>query len=274
MKFPTWFLCLAVGAASPAFAQSDDARLNQRVWVQLGAFHPEIKSYVQADRSGQQGTEISFENDLALKRRETLPTLLLGARIADNWRAEFEYFKLRRTARQNVISGTIVFDDTTYTGSADLESEFDSTVYRLSGGYSFFRTPETEAGVSLGLHLTDFTIALTGIGTINGGGTAVRTERKEQKVPLPTLGVYATHAFSSTWAAGGRVDFLSLKHGDYDGRLLNIQATLYYRFNPNLALGVGYRHDDYKLKVQRSDDWEGKVEYRFSGPQLVLDAGF
>jgi len=37
--------------------------------------------------------------------------------------------------------------------------------------------------------------------------------------------------------------------------------------------GLGYRYDDYKLTSTR-DDFHGRVDYKFKGPQLFLEAGF
>jgi len=269
--------CLLLGmtvAATPAMAQNT-GKLNQRYWLQLGAFHPSIDSRAQVDhpQTGAAGTYLDFENELGLADKKTLPTLLLGARLHDNWRLEFEHFALKRSATQTLLSGDVVFDDTTYNASATLASEFDSKVTRLSGGYSLYKTPEAEAGVVLGLHVTSFKIALEGQGSVNGGAVAVRRASEAKTVPLPTLGAYGSYAFAPDWEASGRADLLYLKVGDYKGSLLNLQANVFYRFNPNLALGLGYRHDDYKLKATHPT-WTGKLEYRFSGPQLVLEAGF
>lgn len=72
---------------------------------------------------------------------------------------------------------------------------------------------------------------------------------------------------------GWRADFFSLKHRGCDGRLLNGQANLVYRATPHLALGGGLRHVDYKLREDRGDI-QGKVDYRFTGPQLFVEMGF
>jgi hypothetical protein len=256
----------------PAVAQS--GRLDQQGWVQLGAFRPSIDSTVQYNNpsSGLAGTELDLESDLGLAKRKTLPSLLIGARIADRWRVEFEHFALKRSGTET-LDVAINVDDTTFSASAQVDTDFSSKVYRLSGGYSFYKSPEAEAGLSLGVHVTDFRLALEGIGSVNGGPASVRSERRDKTVPLPTLGLYGTWAFAPSWEAGGRLDVLSLKVRDYKGTLLNAQANVFYRVTPNVALGLGYRHDDYRLKAERSD-WTGKVEYRFSGPQVVLDAGF
>lgn len=271
-KQALWSAWLLVGAA-PAWA-ADAPGLDQSFWFQISGYRPSIESKLQySPNSGASGTELSFERDLGLADRKTLPALLIGARFGDGWRGEFEYFKLSRSARQNLVNGSITVDDTVYPVTANVASQFDSQVYRLGLGYSFFKTRDAEVGAVAGVHVTDFKVALEGDGLVNGQPVASRREQRDEVVPLPTLGVYAGFAFAPNWVAAGRIDVLSLKVGDYRGKLLNVQANLVYRFTPNVGLGLGYRYDDYKLKANRGD-WRGRLEYKFSGPQVLVDVGF
>lgn len=270
-------LMLTAFAATSALAQSQQAedRLDQSLWLQFGAFRPSIDSRIQANNtvSGALGTEIGGEHDLGLADRKTVGTLLLGARIDERWRAEFEYFELNRSASQNLFSGNINFGQTTYPVSAALMSEFDSKVYRLSLGYSFIKTPQAEFGGVFGLHVTDFRFVLQGLGSVGGAAASTRREETSRHLPLPTVGLYATYAFAPRWMLAGRGDVFSLNSGGDSGSLVNLQANLLYRFNRHVALGVGYRLNDYVIKSQR-DSWQGEVRYKFRGPQVLLDVGF
>ena len=65
MKRPAACLLLTLAAcAAPALAQDVDGKLNQRYWIQLGAFNPSIDSHAQADhpQSGKEGTYLNFED--------------------------------------------------------------------------------------------------------------------------------------------------------------------------------------------------------------------
>ncbi|MGA0572852.1 hypothetical protein ACO2Q9_19220 [Variovorax sp. VNK109] len=265
-------LTLAASGAA-AMAQVPEGNLDQNLWLELGVFRPKIDSTIRANSpSGAFGTTIDGENDLGLKDNSTVGSLLLGARLGDRWRLEFEYFKLnRRTTRS--LTDTIDFGDASYPVSASLASEFNSTVYRLSGGYSLFRTPDSELGVVAGIHYTDFNFILEGAGTIGGVGTASAREERTENVALPTLGLYSTYAFAPNWMLAGRVDVFSLNHDDKKGTLVNAQLNLLYRITRNMALGVGYRLNDYRLSTTQPD-WEGEVKYKFRGPQMLLNVGF
>ncbi|MBU6436835.1 MAG: outer membrane beta-barrel protein [Betaproteobacteria bacterium] len=267
-------LALSAGCTA-GFAQDGGGRLNQRFWIQLGAFDPRIDSIVQANdaAAGLTGSRIDGESDLGLSSRKTVGLLQLGARLDDRWRLEFEYFALKRSANQTLLNGNLVFDNATYPVAATLASQFDSSVYRLSGGYSFFRNPQAELGVAVGLHVTDFKVMLDGAATVNGLQVASARKEKSKALPLPTVGLYCTYAFAPNWLGAVRADYFSLRHSGYKGTLTNLQADLLYRFTPNFSVGLGYRLDDYRLNAN-SAAWNGSVQYKFRGPQVVFDLGF
>lgn len=263
--------CAATWAVAAA-AQPIDT-LDQKMWLRLGAFHPAIDTTARIDTASGSviGTEFSFEG-LGLAKRKTLPTLLVGARLGSAWRAEFEYFRLSRSGSAT-LAGQLTVDDTVYPASARLDSRFSSDIYRLSGGYSFVKTAQAELGAVAGLHITRFDIALTGTGTVSGQVVSSATERRRQTVPLPTLGLYGALAFAPGWQTTARADYFSLRRGGYDGRLVNAQVNVLYRFNRQVAFGAGWRIDDYRVAADRSS-FSGQLEYRFSGPQALLEASF
>lgn len=264
---------LAAGAPAAQAADGTDA-LNQSVWLRIGAFRPNITSTAQVDHpgTGAAGTAINFENDLNLADRKTMPTLLLGTRFAGAWRAEFEYFQLKRDS-VTTLGQLLNFDDSTFPVQASVATKFDSSVYRASIGYSFVQTPTVELGAVFGAHVTKFDIVLEGNVSAAGQPLVVQREQQAKTVPLPTLGVYGAWAIAPGWAATARADIFKLRHGQYDGRLINGQANLIFRATKNLGIGIGYRYDDYKVSAER-DDFRGYVDYKFRGPQMFLEVGF
>jgi len=262
----------ALGSGGAAAAQALDT-LDQRLWLRVGAFHPRIDTSARVDTADGTvvGTDLNFEG-LGLARRKTLPTMLLGARLGSSWRAEFEVFRLSRSGSAT-LDAQIVVEDTTYPATARIDTRFVSDIYRLSGGYSFVHSARVELGAVFGLHVTRFDLGLDGIGSVAGQPAARSTEQRRQTVPLPTLGLYGALAFAPKWQATGRADYFSLSHGGYDGRLINAQANLLYRLVPQVALGLGWRFDDYRVEADRSA-FSGRVDYRFQGPQAIVEASF
>lgn len=268
-------LAFAACAASSHAQEGGAGALDQKFWLQLGAFDANVTSHVRAASTNGSipGTDIDLEDELGLARHRAVGNLLLGARLNDRWRFEFEYFRLQRSASQPILGGNLQFGDTTYPVSVVLSSEFDSQVYRASAGYSLYRTPEAEFGAVLGLHVTDFDVMLSGTGTVGTASASTSVERRSASVPLPTVGLYGARALGDNWLLGGRVDVFSLNHRGYNGRLVNAQLNLAYRITRNVALGLGYRIDDYRLSAQRAN-WTGDLHYVFRGPQVLLQIGF
>jgi hypothetical protein len=90
---------------------------------------------------------------------------------------------------------------------------------------------------------------------------------------LPTLGLYGDFEVAPGFVLGGNIDWLKLKVGDYDGRLLNFEAKASYQVIKNVALGVMYRSVDYRVDATKPE-WTGRLTYKFHGPAVFLRAGF
>ena len=244
-----------------------------RFWGQLEYFFPTITSTARLDfpNTNRPGSVIRLEDELGLDERDGTPYLLLGTRLGDNWRIEFEYYRLERTATRN-IGRVLEWGEVTFPVNAEISSRFDSSVYRLTGGYSFYRTPQAEFGGAFGLHVTDFTLGLSGQGT-GGAGLGFQREERDTLVPLPTLGLYGTYVVADQWHLRGRIDYLTLKHDHYDGELINFMAAVDWRFSQHAGIGLGYRYVDYKLESSKPR-FHGEINYNFKGPTIYLSGAF
>jgi len=263
------------GAALAVLAAGASAEApTDQFWAGLEYFYPTISStaHIDATATARPGSSISLEDELDLSDRKGTPYVNLGMRLGDAWRLEFEYYSLKRSANKT-LTRTINWGDTTFPVGANLTSQFDSTIYRITGGWSFVKNQQAEAGVGFGLHITDFTTQLSGQGTGVLSGTGFQREAHDALVPLPTVGLYGTYVVTPQVMLRGRVDFLSLKYQDYDGRLLNWMAAVDWRFSKNVGAGLGYRYVDYKLEATKTD-FTGEVKYTFKGPTIFINAAF
>jgi hypothetical protein len=258
------------GLAAGASAEAP----TDQFWAGLEYFYPTISStaHIDATATARPGSSISLEDELDLSDRKGTPYVNLGMRLGDAWRLEFEYYSLKRSANKT-LTRTINWGDTTFPVGANLTSQFDSTIYRITGGWSFVKNQQAEAGVGFGLHITDFTTQLSGQGTGVLSGTGFQREAHDALVPLPTVGLYGTYVVTPQVMLRGRVDFLSLKYQDYDGRLLNWMVAVDWRFSKNVGAGLGYRYVDYKLEATKTD-FTGEVKYTFKGPTIFINAAF
>jgi hypothetical protein len=239
--------------------------LQDRWTLELGAYTPKVKTTATLNNATQgAGTTVSFEDELGLSDRETMGTFLARMRLGERWRIEAEYFSLDRSGSR-AIARTINWGGTVYNVGTVVTSEFNSDIFRLSGGYSFIKNTQYEVGGTLGLHVTDFTASLAAAGVGAKGGDAL--------APLPTIGMYGAYAFTPKWLLSGRVDYFSLKYDAYGGSLKNLTAGVDYRFHRNFGAGLGYRYVDYTLEATKAS-FTGEVRYQFSGPVLYAVGSF
>lgn len=264
----------AVGAAFLAFGSAAHAQaVEDRYWLQVQAFWPDIDTTVEvSNNAGTRGTKIDLESDLKLSDRKTLPAIFAGARIGERWTVVGEYYALNRSASASA-SRDLVFDDATFPAGVTIGSEFKTDVYRLGVGYAFVKNDKAEVGGVVGLHVTQFTVGLKGQARIGQAALSTESRKRDALAPLPTVGLYGVYQATPKISLNGRVDYLSLKVSDYDGRLVNAQASVAYRVWENVGIGVMYRYVDYNLGIEK-ERWNGDVSYTFKGPALFLQAAF
>ena len=193
-------------------------------------------------------------------------------RLGERWRLQLEYYRINRDGTK-MLDRQIDWGDTSFPVGVTLETKLDSAVYRFTGGYSFYKAPNAEAGVGFGFHVTDFKTQLSGQGTGALGASGFQREIQNTLVPLPTLGLYGTYVFAEKFAVRGRVDYLSLRVDQYDGSLVNWQASFDWRFAKSWVAGVGYRYVDYKLDSEDAD-FVGHAQYKFKGSTIFANAQF
>lgn len=256
--------------ATPAAAQS----LDDRFWVQGAGYWADIdtQARVTSVLGTQAGTEIDFESDLDLDERDVLPSFSAGWRVTPRFIVAGDYYALDRSGSRS-IERDLVFDDVVFPASATVSSTMATDIYRLTLGYAFIKNEKVEAGASLGLHATDVEISLQGEASVGGATATSSVRQKEFLAPLPTLGVFANWEVAPKVMVNGRVDYMSLGYGDYDGSITNAQIQVSYRLTRHVGVGAMYRFVKYEVGVEK-DDWTGELDYEFSGPSLFLEVAF
>lgn len=261
-------------AASGLCAQSAGAQtLDDNYWISVMAYAPRIDTNVRVATKTQTsiGTDVDFENDLKLDNNEVLPSVSIGSRFG-RVIVNADFYKLKRNGSTS-LQRDITFDDVTYPASAEVGSDFDSDIYRLTVGYAIVQHDNLELGAAFGLHATRFNLGISGEASVGEAGVSTEVRRRDFLAPLPTIGAFGTYRIAPRIELNGRLDYLSLKLGDYDGKLVNAQAGVTYRILDHIALGAAYRYVDYRVGVDK-ERWEGRVHYKLHGPALVLQASF
>lgn len=250
--------------ASTTFADdiiSNHPLLSDRYTFTLGVFY--FRNTTEASVSpsgGGTGRNINFENSLDLNKQVTTPMLGFIWRASERWRMEAEYFELKRNATHSLDADTQWGDQTFPAGTA-VDSSFNVTDGRISAGYSFYRTRDTELGAGLGLHIFGLETSLS---------TSSQSARgRKVTTPLPVINLYGNLALSEAWAIGMRADWLSLTNGE----IRDLSIDMHYQPWRNVGLGFGMRSLVINLTID-SSDWQGEARINFQGPTAFVSASF
>jgi hypothetical protein len=276
---------LSLTSLSGASADLLGTGYNKQLHFRLAGFFATTRTEIRVDsESGVIGETISFEDDLNLSERERLPLLDITYRFNPRHMIDFSYTNLSRSGSTAFGKEGITTDDIKWSAGAEIDSQFDSEVYRLAYGYSFVNDGKKEFGLLAGLHVTRFNVEISGTGSIvaldPGSGDEVEVEGEARRtydtgftVPLPVIGIHGSYSITPDLYLRGWGQFFSLKYEDYDGRLLNAAGLLEYNLTEHIGLGIGYVYYGYDLDVDGSS-LNGSFSYDFRGPTVFISGYF
>jgi hypothetical protein len=257
--------------ATPAEAQA----LGDDFYLQVSGFwatHVDSAVRVTPASNPSGGTEIDLESDLDLDNSEILPAIYGSARLGGGFSIGAEYYSVGRSSSAT-LSRDITYNGVTYPANGTVNGGFNTDIYRLTVGWAFVRNENFELGAAIGLHATNLEFFLNGQGTVGNQPATTQNRRTEFLAPLPTIGLFTTYQIADNLTLSARADFLSLKVGDYKGRLINLQTSLAWRFTHNFGAGLAFRYVNYRVDVDKPD-YFGRLDYNFLGPSLFLEVGF
>ena len=260
-------LAAATLAAAPAFAA--DSAWVAPFTIQLGAFSAQASTNVRldSDRGGGIGTDINLESDLNLADRKTLPDLEFLWRINPRHGIEGSYVRLNRSGSRT-ISGEINWGEISFPVNTEVNSTFDSDVWRVAYRYSPIDDGRgNELAFLFGAHYTTIKTSLSGPGGLGLSQSA------SVDFPLPTVGVRGGWRFADSWRLSGFAQLLKLKIGDYDGGLYNGAVAVEWAFLPQAYAGLGYNYYKYTL-TSTKEHTRGEFDFRFDGPALYVAWAF
>lgn len=239
--------------------------LSDDIVITLGIFYPRsTTSAALAPSGGGTGTVINFEDTLNLDKRSVAPNVGIFWRASENWRVNFEYFDISRDATRT-LAQEIQWGDSTFTAGTTVDSTFDFSDLSVSAVYSFFKRPDKELGIGLGMHVAGIksNIQASGIGA----------EKADVTAPVPVVNFYGMFALTDRWAVNMRADWLSLTYGDYSGDVRNIEINALYQPYRNIGFGIGVRSLVIDIGSD-NPDWRGQARVAFQGPAAFTTVSF
>jgi hypothetical protein len=208
---------------------------------------------------GGAGVEIDIENILGLEPSQTSFRVDALYRFGKTRRHRFDFtwFDLNREATRTLAS-QIELDGTVYPIGTMVDSKFDFAFYNVRYGYSFVLDDRVDFAGSIGLHITDIDLSVSGQ-TIGTRGEAVTA-------PLPLLGLRLDVLLVPKWYVRGSVEALYLAFDGARGAIVDTTLALEYGPWKHFALGTGV--NAVRLRV------EGDQETNVPGFDFAADFDF
>ena len=277
---PSWLtaaaliLCMATSftvAAAPVESTATDTMpstslLNDRFIFEFGGYYS--RSSTQASLSGPgggAGVAVDFESAFGLDERNLSGIGGFVWRMNDRWRLDIEYFELNRSASKT-LETQVEWGGQTFPIGTTVDATYDFNDTRASVGYSFFKRPDKELGIGLGLHATRIkaSVQSTG-GSVSESGNVF--------APLPVLNLYGAFALTDQWTLRLRMDWLSLTYGNYTGDVRDMTIDVHYQPFRHVGFALGMRSLVLDLQID-DPDWTGRARTVFTGPAAVMTVSF
>jgi hypothetical protein len=123
-----------------------------------------------------------------------------------------------------------------------------------------------------GLHIVTAKATITASGAIavNGAPVAGGTYTESSSTytfPLPHLGTSLTYKISPRWTTQLTLLAFYMDVGDYNGSLVQVDATAAYQVTKNFGIGAGLTYFNLRLNGQ-SDRAEASYDFEFYGPAI------
>lgn len=254
---------LLFSGVSAAAAGTDDV---ERFSVSLGVFLTDRDTKTQLDgETPGSGTDVDLEEDLGLKKSDSVFRIDGYFRINEKHRVDFSAFDLSRTGTKQ-IEEEFVWDGTIYPIDVSIDASLDLEIYKLAYTWSFMRRDNGYLGVTAGLYVAD-------IGTSISAESIGRSSSSGLTAPLPVFGLRGQYDFAEKWSLRGSVEIFAVDYDEYSGSLYDVYAGLDYQLSEHVAIGIGINSVKLNVGVTKNN-FNGDLDWRYDGGLLFFKFDF
>jgi len=250
--------------------------MDERFRIDVGGFFQKFETTIRVDSpTTGLGTEVGLEDDLNLESNQANFRADGYWRLGRHSRLDFAYTAWNRKGG-NEIDRDITIGDTTYHAGARVDSRLKVTLAELYYGYSFWNTPQFEAGLQLGFTALFNKALFEGTGTISGGGGSVTetfsSEDRTVTAPVPAIGAQFRYTLSPGFLLSARVRGSGATIDNIKASSLQWRAALDYYPWKNVGFGAAYDYMD--ITIEKQSDRTVELDYQYSGPMAYVSFVF
>jgi hypothetical protein len=185
-------------------------------------------------------------------------------RFAPKHRVDFSWYKIDRGG-QIVTQRGLDFGDVNFPAGTAIDSELNTETIKAAYTYSFYRAPQIETSLSVGLHVTKMEASLQSAGL----GIA---EATSATAPLPVFGFRLDYSFSPKWLVRTKYELFFLDNFDtYQGALNDFTIAIEHHTFKHVGFGFGLNRSSLDLEIDE-DNKRGAFSSVLSGLMLYVTA--
>jgi len=278
-------LLSALSVTPSAIADDDYSRFDNPFRVYIGGFWPEISSELAINADNRDlGPPISLEEFLGVEDSKGVGWGGIEWHFAQRHSIGFEYFSLERSGGvSDTFSPPIEISDVFIEAGA-INTFYNTTISRLTYGYSLVRSERTELQLRAGIHIADLEAGVGLAGQICDPGTIptqppgcpvaeTRTATEDVTAPLPHIGGSLTYVMTPSLALNVQAMGFAVEIDSIDGSITEISADVAWQPWQNIGFGVGFRY--FKTSVEgNGSSLNGKFDFEYVGPTFYVHATF
>ena len=275
----------AIAITSPAIAQSDFEQFNDPVRVYVGGFWPEMSSELAINGDTLPPIPpIDVEDILGVEDSKGVAWGGIAWHFAERHAVELEYFSLNRDGgKSGTYSPPLQVEDT-FIESGSIDTFYDTSLSRLTYGFSISRSERSDFQIKAGLHIAKLEAGLqlsgqicdpTTIPTSPPGCPTAGTKVASENVtaPLPHLGASFAYAMTPSLALHVQAIGFAIEIDSNDGSIIEIDADVAWTPFRNIGFGAGIRYFNTNIKSAGSD-LNGEFNFEYFGPMVYISATF
>jgi hypothetical protein len=232
-----------------------------------GAYFAEVDTNLRWDSSLIEGTEIGLESNLGMKDNDSAFNGGLEWRFFNRHALSLNYFKLTRSGVADAPFNIIIDGETIPVG-AEVSSSFKAKVTSLKYDFAFIKRENLMLDVGLGLSIQDLGFA------IQAEDDDV-FEQGDVTAPLPTITFGLKWAITPSFIANLDLGWFDLKIDNVKGEITELNTGVTWKRWENVGFNLAYNYFDVSGRVTDEEgDFEGRLNYEFSGPIVGIIATF
>ena len=253
---------LAVSTCSVAMAEISSQPFDKKFSISAGAFVTDHDTNIRLDTDAGHGTVVNLEDDLGLDATTNIFRADASWRFADRHKAHLGVFDLSQTGSRT-LDRDLIIDGETFSVNEEVLTDWKMKLIEVGYSYRIRGDERTQWWVDVAFFIQD--TAITVAETASGGDVAT----EDVVLPLPKFGASVDHAFSERWIGHAGIDVFKLEVGDVGGSLVDLRATLDYRFTDNFSIGAGWHLINVTVDLDKSvSGWQGRFDWETRGLML------